>query len=430
MSAFIASTQRTNALGSLGNGRLAATRWTITPCWSASARQAAAAARQHVHLDAVARPGARTACGRGGRGRPRSPAGTPRRPAGRACAGPGTLPSAERIMTPLRVVMGPQGSITPIARAPDPIDPGVRIGHTHLRTADIDRIRDFYVGVLGFDVISEARDVPGWGTTGDILFLSAGGYHHHLGFNTWKSKGGPPSPTGSPGCTTWRIAYPTRRGAGRRLPAAESGRLADPPAHRSRHARGDLHRRSRRQHARADVGPAARAVAARRRGPPRGPVRPGPRPRRPAARARLTRAALEALEHGDPELADESCTASGSRTSAPRRAARRATVRGALRSVPSTGPLRTATSHEHLAAAQERARRAAGVERLVGAGERLGPARAQPEQAQRSRTASGSRRPARAPPISRRSIAWRQSKSTGRRLSGSTSARNASSSPW
>jgi catechol 2,3-dioxygenase len=88
-------------------------------------------------------------------------------------------------------VNGPQGNLTPIARAPDPIDPGVRIGHTHLRTADIDRIRDFYVGVLGFDVISEGRDIPGWGTTGDILFLSAGGYHHHLGFNTWKSKGGP-----------------------------------------------------------------------------------------------------------------------------------------------------------------------------------------------------------------------------------------------
>ena len=73
---------------------------------------------------------------------------------------------------------------------PDPIDPGVRIGHVHLRTADIDRVRDFYVGVLGFDVVFEARDVPGWGTTGDILFLSAGGYHHHLGFNTWKSAGG------------------------------------------------------------------------------------------------------------------------------------------------------------------------------------------------------------------------------------------------
>jgi catechol 2,3-dioxygenase len=107
--------------------------------------------------------------------------------------------------------MGSQGSITPIARAPDPIDPGVRIGHTHLRTADIDRIRDFYVGVLGFDVISEARDVPGWGTTGDILFVSAGGYHHHLGFNTWKSKGGPPTPDGVAGLHHVALAYPTRR---------------------------------------------------------------------------------------------------------------------------------------------------------------------------------------------------------------------------
>jgi catechol 2,3-dioxygenase len=106
---------------------------------------------------------------------------------------------------------GPQGSVNPIARAPDPIDPGVRIGHTHLRTADIDRVRDFYVGVLGFDVISEARDVPGWGTTGDILFLSAGGYHHHLGFNTWKSKGGPPTPDGVAGLHHVAIAYPTRR---------------------------------------------------------------------------------------------------------------------------------------------------------------------------------------------------------------------------
>jgi catechol 2,3-dioxygenase len=75
----------------------------------------------------------------------------------------------------------------------------VRIGHAHLRTADIDPIRDFYVGILGFDVISEARDVPGWGTNGDILFLSGGGYHHHLGCNTWKSKGGPPQPDGVTG---------------------------------------------------------------------------------------------------------------------------------------------------------------------------------------------------------------------------------------
>jgi catechol-2,3-dioxygenase len=92
-----------------------------------------------------------------------------------------------------------QGSITPAQRAPRPIDPGTRIGHVHLRTADIDRTRAFYVDVLGFDVVFEARGVPGWGTTGDILFVSAGGYHHHLGFNTWKSAGGPPQPDGVTG---------------------------------------------------------------------------------------------------------------------------------------------------------------------------------------------------------------------------------------
>ena len=90
----------------------------------------------------------------------------------------------------------------PARRAPD--RPGTRVGHVHLRTADIDRVKDFYVGILGFDVIQEARDVPGWGTTGDILFVSAGGYHHHLGFNTWLSKDGGPRPTASPACTTSR----------------------------------------------------------------------------------------------------------------------------------------------------------------------------------------------------------------------------------
>jgi catechol 2,3-dioxygenase len=90
------------------------------------------------------------------------------------------------------------------------IDPGVHIGHVHLRTADIDRIRDFYVGVLGFEVIMEARDVPGWGTTGDVLFVSAGGYHHHLGFNTWKSAGGPPQPDGVTGLHHVALNYPTK----------------------------------------------------------------------------------------------------------------------------------------------------------------------------------------------------------------------------
>ena len=107
-----------------------------------------------------------------------------------------------------------QGPVTPAERAPRPIDPGTRIGHVHLRTSDIDRIRRFYVEVLGFDVVFEARDVPGWDTTGDILFLSAGGYHHHLGFNTWKSKGGPPQPDGVAGLHHVAINVPTRAALG------------------------------------------------------------------------------------------------------------------------------------------------------------------------------------------------------------------------
>ncbi|HLI61524.1 MAG TPA: VOC family protein [Solirubrobacteraceae bacterium] len=94
---------------------------------------------------------------------------------------------------------GPQGSVVPAHAAERPIDPHVRIGHVHLRTADIERVRAFYVDILGFDVVFEARDVPGWGTTGDVLFVSAGGYHHHLAFNTWKSRGGRPQPDGVTG---------------------------------------------------------------------------------------------------------------------------------------------------------------------------------------------------------------------------------------
>ena len=101
-------------------------------------------------------------------------------------------------------------SVVPIERAAEPIDPRVHIGHVHLRTTDIAKPRAFYVDVLGFDVVAEARDVPGWGTTGDILFLSAGGYHHHLGFNTWKSKGGGPMPDGVAGLHHVAFNYPTR----------------------------------------------------------------------------------------------------------------------------------------------------------------------------------------------------------------------------
>ena len=101
-------------------------------------------------------------------------------------------------------------SVEPIARAEHPLPAGTRIGHVHLRTADIDRVREFYVGVLGFDVITELRGIPGWGTTGDALFLSAGGYHHHLGFNTWKSAGGGPQPDGVAGLHHVAILLETR----------------------------------------------------------------------------------------------------------------------------------------------------------------------------------------------------------------------------
>ena len=103
-----------------------------------------------------------------------------------------------------------QGPIVPMERALRPIEPGVTIGHVHLRTSDIDRIRKFYVDLMGFDVVMEARDVPGWGGTGDILFVSAGGYHHHLGFNTWKSAGGPPQPDGVAGLHHVALNFSTR----------------------------------------------------------------------------------------------------------------------------------------------------------------------------------------------------------------------------
>ncbi|CAM5772511.1 glyoxalase [Labrys miyagiensis] len=90
----------------------------------------------------------------------------------------------------------------PLAPAPKPVAAGVRIGHVHLKVADLDRALDFYVGVLGFDVMAR------YGT--QAAFLSAGGYHHHLGLNTWESKGGSPPPPGSTGLYHTAILYPTR----------------------------------------------------------------------------------------------------------------------------------------------------------------------------------------------------------------------------
>lgn len=83
-----------------------------------------------------------------------------------------------------------------------PIDPGVRIGHVHLKVADLQRALDFYVGVLGFELIQR------FGT--QAAFISAGGYHHHIGLNTWESLGGSPPPRGSTGLFHTAILYPTR----------------------------------------------------------------------------------------------------------------------------------------------------------------------------------------------------------------------------
>jgi catechol 2,3-dioxygenase len=95
-----------------------------------------------------------------------------------------------------------------------PIDPRVRIGHAHLKVADLERALAFYRGVLGFEVMQQ-RD--------GAMFVSAGGYHHHIAFNIWESRGGSPPPPGSTGLYHVAILYPTRAAladALRRLRAA------------------------------------------------------------------------------------------------------------------------------------------------------------------------------------------------------------------
>ena len=86
---------------------------------------------------------------------------------------------------------------------PTPIDAGVRIGHVHLRVAELERSLEFYCGVLGFEVMQRMGD--------RAAFISAGGYHHHIGLNTWESLGGKPPPRGSTGLYHTAILYPTRQ---------------------------------------------------------------------------------------------------------------------------------------------------------------------------------------------------------------------------
>jgi catechol 2,3-dioxygenase len=99
--------------------------------------------------------------------------------------------------------MATQTKIAPDATAAGaPINPGVRIGHVHLKVADVDRALAFYCGVLGFELTQ--RIGP------QAAFISSGGYHHHIGLNTWESRGGPPPPQGTTGLYHLAILYPTR----------------------------------------------------------------------------------------------------------------------------------------------------------------------------------------------------------------------------
>jgi catechol 2,3-dioxygenase len=83
-----------------------------------------------------------------------------------------------------------------------PIDPQTRIGHVHLKVAYLERALGFYRDVLGFEVTQR------YGS--QAVFLSAGGYHHHIGLNTWESRGGSPPATGTTGLYHVAILYPTR----------------------------------------------------------------------------------------------------------------------------------------------------------------------------------------------------------------------------
>jgi catechol 2,3-dioxygenase len=97
-----------------------------------------------------------------------------------------------------------------------PIDPGTRIGHVHLKVANLERALGFYCGVLGFELMQRMGN--------QAAFVSAGGYHHHIGLNTWESEGGSPPAPGTTGLFHLAILYPSRAALGdalKRLIAAK-----------------------------------------------------------------------------------------------------------------------------------------------------------------------------------------------------------------
>jgi|HubBroStandDraft_6_1064221.scaffolds.fasta_scaffold70443_2 catechol 2,3-dioxygenase len=97
------------------------------------------------------------------------------------------------------------------------IEPAVRIGHVHLKVADLERALEFYRGILGFEIMQRMGD--------SAAFLSAGGYHHHIALNTWESLGGSPPPEGATGLYHTAIVYPTRAALAAALRRVLSARI-------------------------------------------------------------------------------------------------------------------------------------------------------------------------------------------------------------
>ena len=91
-------------------------------------------------------------------------------------------------------------------QGPGSIDPRARIGHVHLKVADLARSLDFYCGVLGFELTTTLGP--------QAAFISAGDYHHHIGLNTWESSGGDPPPPGTTGLFHLAVLYPDRASLG------------------------------------------------------------------------------------------------------------------------------------------------------------------------------------------------------------------------
>jgi catechol 2,3-dioxygenase len=116
----------------------------------------------------------------------------------------GIVEEPDPAMTPTTTSSAPQPAAGVSGAAPEPytIPAGTDIGHVHLKVADLDRALAFYRGVLGFELTAR------YGS--QAAFISAGGYHHHIGLNTWESRGGTPPPPGHSGLYHLAIRYPTR----------------------------------------------------------------------------------------------------------------------------------------------------------------------------------------------------------------------------